>query len=255
VFVSSTRTRIIELSKAGLSQLAIARELGLAGNTVAYHLARSDRSEKIPPTSSCESGPCEPSQKAVSVIATRDRVRAMLADGLTHVETARALGISKATVTYHARRLGAAIDDRCARRYDWAAVQRYYDAGHGVRQCIAAFGFSSASWFDAVNRGDLIARPASVPDDAFYAKDTHRGRFNVKTRLIRDGLKARRCEICGLQDWRGAPITLALHHINGMRDDNRLANLQLLCPNCHSQTENFAGRNRRPRDRPVDAET
>lgn len=37
---------------------------------------------------------------------------------------------------------------------------------------------------------------------------------------------------------------MALHHVNGRAGDNRLANLRFLCPNCHSQTENFAGRNR-----------
>ena len=38
---------------------------------------------------------------------------------------------------------------------------------------------------------------------------------------------------------------MALHHVNGDGSDNRLENLQMLCPNCHSQTENFAGRKRR----------
>jgi predicted HNH restriction endonuclease len=38
---------------------------------------------------------------------------------------------------------------------------------------------------------------------------------------------------------------MALHHVNGDGRDNRLENLQLLCPNCHSQTENFSGRGRR----------
>jgi hypothetical protein len=42
------------------------------------------------------------------------------------------------------------------------------------------------------------------------------------------------------------PLAISLHHRNGDRLDNRLDNLEFLCPNCHSQTENYAGRNRLP---------
>jgi 5-methylcytosine-specific restriction endonuclease McrA len=44
---------------------------------------------------------------------------------------------------------------------------------------------------------------------------------------------------------RGRPLSMALHHVNGDGRDNRLENLQLLCPNCHSQTANFSARGRR----------
>ena len=40
----------------------------------------------------------------------------------------------------------------------------------------------------------------------------------------------------------GYELVLQLHHINGNNTDNRLENLMFLCPNCHSITENFAGR-------------
>ena len=69
------------------------------------------------------------------------------------------------------------------------------------------------------------------------------GRWNIKRRLLAAGLKEPRCERCGIEDWLGEPLTLALHHVNGDNRDDRLENLALLCPNCHSQTENFAGRN------------
>ena len=239
------RARVFQLSDSGMAAAAITRELGLAPNTVAYHLEKASRAGPDSGTSPTRPQPAAPPHAAGSIPGTREHVRAMLAQGRSRAAIASALGVSKATVSYHARRLGATIDERCARRYDWAAVQRHYDAGQTVRECIAAFGFSSASWFNAVKRGDIVARRVGVPDDEFYVSGTYRGRFNVKSRLVRDGLKLGRCEICGLSEWRGAPITLALHHVNGVRDDNRLCNLQLLCPNCHSQTENFAGRKRR----------
>jgi transposase-like protein len=41
------------------------------------------------------------------------------------------------------------------RRYDWSAVQRYYDEGHTYRECKRQFGFSANSWTKAVDRGEL----------------------------------------------------------------------------------------------------
>ena len=52
-------------------------------------------------------------------------------------------------------------------------------------------------------------------------------------------LRGRKCENCGIEEWLGQPIKLQVHHVNGDRTDNRLENLQLLCPNCHSYTDNF----------------
>jgi len=66
---------------------------------------------------------------------------------------------------------------------------------------------------------------------------------HLKSRLIEAGLKERRCEICSLTTWNGKPIPLELDHQNGRRDDNRLGNLRLLCPNCHAQTPTYRGRN------------
>ena len=58
-------------------------------------------------------------------------------------------------------------------------------------------------------------------------------------------MKENRCERCGVSDWLGEPLAIALHHANGDGLDNRLENLVMLCPNCHSQTDNFSGRGRR----------
>lgn len=67
---------------------------------------------------------------------------------------------------------------------------------------------------------------------------------NVKELVYRLGLKENKCEICKITEWQGKPIICELHHINGDSSDNRIENLQILCPNCHSQTDNFRSRNR-----------
>lgn len=64
---------------------------------------------------------------------------------------------------------------------------------------------------------------------------------NLKEKLILEGYKENKCEICGISEWQGKPINCQLHHIDGNHNNNKLENLQILCPNCHSQTDNYCG--------------
>lgn len=60
--------------------------------------------------------------------------------------------------------------------------------------------------------------------------------------LLREGLRERRCEGCGLTEWQGDPIPIETDHINGINTDHRIENLRLLCPNCHALTPTWRGR-------------
>lgn len=66
---------------------------------------------------------------------------------------------------------------------------------------------------------------------------------NTKKNLIQENVKDYKCEICDIADWNDKPITLELDHIDGNNQNHHENNLRLLCPNCHSQTDTFRGRN------------
>ncbi len=65
----------------------------------------------------------------------------------------------------------------------------------------------------------------------------------LKKRLIKEGIKEHRCEVCVQTEWMGKPIPIQLHHKDGNSVNNVLDNLQIICPNCHAQTENYCGKN------------
>lgn len=91
-----------------------------------------------------------------------------------------------------------------------------------------------------------LSRRLSLKDfkDTWLIKNKSRNGTNLKKYLIKFGLLKYECCKCGnVGDWMGANLTLQLEHINGISDDNRLENLCFLCPNCHSQTSSYAGRN------------
>jgi len=98
--------------------------------------------------------------------------------------------------------------------------------------------------FNKINENYFNKDTTALPLEKILTKDSEYNRTKLKERLVKEGLKECKCERCGITEWLGKPISLQLHHINGIHNDNRLENLQLLCPNCHSQTDNFASKGR-----------
>ncbi len=88
-------------------------------------------------------------------------------------------------------------------------------------------------------------KSVKLPHEKIFVKNSTISTTNLKKIILRDKLKEYKCENpeCGISEWHGKPISLQMHHINGDHHDNRLENLQFLCPNCHSQTDTYAGRN------------
>lgn len=90
-----------------------------------------------------------------------------------------------------------------------------------------------------------------IPLDEFLTENSHHNPGHLKKRLVKENRIIYQCSIqeCEISNWKGAPISLHLDHINGDSSDNRLINLRLLCPNCHSQTSTYCGKNIRRRKR------
>ena len=84
-------------------------------------------------------------------------------------------------------------------------------------------------------------------DEILVEHSTYQDTTLLKNRLWDAGLLDRRCYECGITRWRDQPAPLELEHINGVKDDHRLTNLTILCPNCHALTGTYRGRNKEPR--------
>lgn len=110
-----------------------------------------------------------------------------------------------------------------------------------LRRHIIKLGFDT-SHFLGMGWSKNKKIPPKVPIEAYLNNSKSISSWKLKNRLFRDGIKKNECEICGVFEWNGKPIMCHLHHKNGNNRDNRLENLQILCPNCHSQTDSYAGK-------------
>jgi hypothetical protein len=85
-----------------------------------------------------------------------------------------------------------------------------------------------------------------APIETLLVKDSTYQSFSLKKRLFAEGFKKPACEMCGwAQQSEDGRIPVELDHINGDHHDNRLENLRILCPNCHSLQPTHRGKNKK----------
>ena len=119
-----------------------------------------------------------------------------------------------------------------------------------LRKLIERHGIETGHFDPNWTRRNPVKRKAK-PLDEILVVDSNYNRGNLKRRLFREGLKHRRCELCGQgEEWLGRRMALILDHINGVPSDNRLENLQIVCPNCAATLETHCGRNNRVEPEP-----
>ena len=75
-------------------------------------------------------------------------------------------------------------------------------------------------------------------------KDSCFSQKSLKNKIIKFKILEYKCEKCkNIGEWNNKKLILHLDHINGINTDNRIENLRFLCPNCHSQTDTYSGKN------------
>lgn len=96
--------------------------------------------------------------------------------------------------------------------------------------------FTGKGWHKAIH--PKFGRAVNL-EERFRKHSKKQASSKTKEVLLNQGLREYKCEICGISEWLGKPITLQLHHIDGDPTNDTLENLQILCPNCHSQTDSY----------------
>ncbi len=107
----------------------------------------------------------------------------------------------------------------------------------------------STDHFDPNAGRKRAGRAQRIPLADVLVENSRYPRGKLKRRLLEAGLKKPECELCGQGElWHGKRMSLVLDHINGVANDHRLANLQLVCANCAATLDTHCGRNI-PRER------
>lgn len=144
---------------------------------------------------------------------TEDRARAAVAESKSWTEALRRLGYCPSGGNPATLKKYAAI---------WGISTDHFDPYRGVME--------------------RIRKPGLSLEEILVEHSTY-SRSNLKRRLLEAGLKQPRCEMCGQGEmWRGRHMSMILDHINGVRDDNRLENLRMVCPNCAATLDTHCGR-------------
>lgn len=189
-----------------------------------------------------------------------DKIKDMLRQGRKYSEIMKELNVASSTISYHAKRIGLNRFSYEHKEHDWNEIQRLCDEGLSFHSIEKIVGINRHTLSDAKkngkitlseNRNSYLNRVRYVPEEVLIV-DSPCSTSRIKKVIKRNSLlkyycSNEECMLYGIENpiWAGKKIVLHLDHINGIRNDHRIENLRWLCPNCHSLTETYCGKNKR----------
>lgn len=109
-----------------------------------------------------------------------------------------------------------------------------------IKRIIQKYGIDSSHFLGYRHNLGKISNKRKTPEQIFIIGQRQKS-FHLRRALLESRIEYK-CVICSINKWRDGKINLEIDHIDGNSNDNRIANLRFLCPNCHSQTSTFGFR-------------
>lgn len=115
-----------------------------------------------------------------------------------------------------------------------------------LRKYLVKYSIDTSHFNPLLNRPQSRNGSTKIPLTQILIRDSsYASNSGLKNRLVKEGVLKYCCTKCKNRGrWKNNSLVLQLEHRNGIHTDNRIENLELLCPNCHSQTNTYAGRNK-----------
>ena len=119
--------------------------------------------------------------------------------------------------------------------FGWSAGENYKTVQGRIQQLgLNIDHFTGRGWNTGLRYRSFDGKAAL--EEILVKNSPYAFTHGLRGRLLKEEWKEHQCEVCELSNWQNQPISLELHHCNGISNDHRIENLQLLCPNCHAQT-------------------
>lgn len=176
----------------------------------------------------------------------KEKLRELLLVGTKYSSIQKEIKTTKANISAYAKIFG--IPRKTRKTYNWKEIEDQLAQGVSEIKLRKKYGYAKRSLAKAVATGKIRyakIRSLTAKEYAEHIKKTNPN-SNIRrkmTKLLKQEGREYKCELCETKDWNGEKLTLDLDHIDGNRLNNDPDNLRFLCPNCHSQTETWRGRN------------